>query len=260
MSRVAIISDIHGNITALEKVLEDIEKRKVDKIICLGDLVIKSSNSDLTVDLIREKCDVILKGNCDEVVSNNCNTEEHYWNRKKIGEERCNFLRSLPVATQLYMSGHLIRMFHSSPYGLERKFNIGYSSTNDITYSQMFDNTEFIKDIHKNLVPDIIIYGHTHSANMVRYGNKQIVNCGSVGVAVELINENPEDIKNRLTTVSTYLIVEGEYNSQELSDINFNFIRLPYDINTEIEYLKNSDMPNKDEAIFALETGIYIKR
>lgn len=59
MEKIAIISDVHGNITALEAVMKDIESRNINKIYCLGDSVLKSCNSDLVIDLLREKCDVI---------------------------------------------------------------------------------------------------------------------------------------------------------------------------------------------------------
>ena len=65
MDKIAIISDVHGNITALKAVIKDIEARNIDKIFCLGDSVLKSCNSDQVIDLLREKCDVIIKGNCD---------------------------------------------------------------------------------------------------------------------------------------------------------------------------------------------------
>ena len=47
--KIAVISDIHGNFQALSAVLEDIEKQRVDRIICLGDVVSKGPDSDLTL-------------------------------------------------------------------------------------------------------------------------------------------------------------------------------------------------------------------
>ena len=55
MDRVAIISDIHGNITALKAVIKDIETRDISKIFCLGDSVLKSCNSDKVIDLLTRK-------------------------------------------------------------------------------------------------------------------------------------------------------------------------------------------------------------
>lgn len=60
MEKIAIISDIHANITALGKVLEDIEKRKINKIFCLGDSVVKGASPEKAIDLLREKCEVML--------------------------------------------------------------------------------------------------------------------------------------------------------------------------------------------------------
>ena len=65
---VSILSDVHWNLTALETVFADIEKRGITKIFCLGDSIVKCANPDKVIDLLREKCDVILLGNCDETI------------------------------------------------------------------------------------------------------------------------------------------------------------------------------------------------
>ena len=66
MTRIAIISDIHSNLEALKATFKDIEKRKVDRIICLGDIIAKGVHPKECLKLIREKCDIVLQGNCDE--------------------------------------------------------------------------------------------------------------------------------------------------------------------------------------------------
>lgn len=65
MDKIAIISDIHGNITALNAVLKDINKRNINRIFCLGDIITKCTHPDLVIDKIRKVCEVILIGNCD---------------------------------------------------------------------------------------------------------------------------------------------------------------------------------------------------
>lgn len=50
MDKIAIISDIHDNITALNAVLDDIQKRNINRIICLGDCVTKCTHPDLVID------------------------------------------------------------------------------------------------------------------------------------------------------------------------------------------------------------------
>lgn len=61
MKKIAIISDIHGNLKALETVLKDIEKRKITTIYCLGDIIGKETHSKECLALIRKKCDLVYK-------------------------------------------------------------------------------------------------------------------------------------------------------------------------------------------------------
>jgi predicted phosphodiesterase len=61
MEKVAVISDIHGNLTALEAVLENIRERGIDTIFCLGDLIGKGPNSRKAVERIKETCEFFLE-------------------------------------------------------------------------------------------------------------------------------------------------------------------------------------------------------
>lgn len=63
--KIAIISDIHGNLEALKTTLKDIYKRKVDKIICLGDTIAKGVHPKECLELIKNNCEIVLQGNCD---------------------------------------------------------------------------------------------------------------------------------------------------------------------------------------------------
>ena len=97
MDKIAIISDIHGNITALEAVLKDIKNREINRIFCLGDCITKCTHPDLVIDKVSEVCDVILIGNCDYVVCKPSSKGKDFWTRNKIGEERAEFMSSLPI-------------------------------------------------------------------------------------------------------------------------------------------------------------------
>lgn len=263
MDKIAIISDIHGNLTALNTVLEDIEKRGITRIFCLGDLVIKCFHPDLVVDLIKEKCEVIIKGNCDDIVVNNCTIPIQFWTREKLGEERLKFLDNLPVSYDFYISGYKTRLFHASPFGLEHVYNPMYDNCGrykDMSIKDtnlMFENTEFIDKSKDDKHPDIIGYGHIHTPNIFRFKNKTIFNPGSVGIPMELNNEDKQDPNIKFSTLTSYIILEGVYDKKQLDSISFNLIRLPYDISKEVEYLKNSDMPNKNNTIDKLITATY---
>lgn len=262
MERIAILSDVHGNITALESVISDIEKRGISKIYCLGDSVIKCANPDKVIDLLRKKCEVILLGNCDEVICRPNIEYGRFWSRDKIGEERANFIYNLPICHEFYMSGHLIRLFHASPISLEHIFNPMYPNSDSIYFNKiitdpndLFKNTEFIGKTENDPIPDIVGFGHLHTPNIYRFANKTVFNVGSVGVPVEMSNEGEENQTSKFSTMSSYMILEGKLASKELSSISFNLVRVPYDIEKEIKYLQESDMPNKEIIIQSLKTA-----
>lgn len=262
MERIAILSDVHGNLTALEAVISDIENRGISKIFCLGDSVIKCANPDKVIDLLRKKCEVMLLGNCDEIICRPDIELGRFWSRDKIGEDRANFVYNLPVSYEFYMSGHLIRLFHASPISLEHVFNPMFPNSDTIYFNKiitdpndLFKNTEFIGKTENEPVPDVVGYGHLHTPNIYRFGNKTIFNVGSVGVPVEMVNEGEENSSSKFSTMSSYMILEGESNSKKLSPICFTLVRIPYDIDKEIEFLKNSDMPNKEIIMQSLKTA-----
>lgn len=262
MEKIAIISDVHGNITALQNVISDIEKRGITKIYCLGDSVIKCANPDKVIDLLRTKCEVMLIGNCDEIICRPNIEKGRFWSRDKIGEERATFIYNLPISYEFYMSGHLIRLFHASPISLEHIFNPMYPNSDTIYYNKiitnpndLFKNTEFIGKTENDPIPDVVGFGHLHTPNLYRFSNKTIFNVGSVGIPVEMANEGRKNSTSKFSTMSSYMILEGELNSKELSSISFNLVRLPYDIEKEIKYLEESDMPNKEIIIQSLRTA-----
>lgn len=263
MDRIAIISDVHANITALNAVLEDIHSRGISRIYCLGDSVIKGCNPSLVIDKLRETCEVVLKGNCDESISSPNAISKKFWSRLKIGEERASYLNSLPISTEFYMSGRLIRLFHASPYSLSHIYNPMYSNQDSLrkvveldSPLKLFDNTDFIGKTSNDPIPDIIGYGHIHTPSIFRYQNKMVFNTGSVGMPIEMANDSSfVDSTTHFSTLSSYIIIEGTYNSKILSSLSINLVRVPFDIKKEIEFLKLSDMPNKEKSINSLITA-----
>ena len=116
-------------------------------------------------------------------------------------------------------------------------YSHGDNNSIEITPDKLFDNTSFISKSKEDPIPDIIGYGHIHTPLIVRYKNKTIFNPGSVGVPIEMLNNNINDKTN-------------------LSSISFQLVRVPYNIEKEIKDLKKSDMPNKEETIKSLMSAI----
>ena len=257
--KIAIISDIHANLEALKSTLEDIKKRKVDKIICLGDIIAKGVHPKECIELIKENCDIVLRGNCDRYFSEEHNdinelSEEEVkrinWNQSMLNDEERKYLLNLPFCHEFYMSGSLVRLFHATPTA-NNKAILNVDSIE--TKYQMFLPSE---KTQSQDIADIVIYGHIHHSYMDKIYNKTIINVGSVGNSFDVIRNKNKDSNVLETTKSNYLIIEGEYGSKEYSsDISFQFIKVPYDIDRELEDEKLNI--ERENYRFELKKGMY---
>src|SRR3989442_590747 len=96
MEHVAIISDLHGNLPALEAVLCDIKRRNISRSFCLGDLVGKGPHSEKVVDICQDVCEVTIKGNWDDFIVRDTENPTLRWHQQRLGSERLDYLRQLP--------------------------------------------------------------------------------------------------------------------------------------------------------------------
>ena len=257
--RIAIISDIHGNLEALKAALIDIEKRNVNKIICLGDIIAKGVHGPECIDLIRKNCDVVIRGNCDrhfstkyEDISKFQGVEllRYQYNQKVINKEDREYLLGLPYCYEFYMSGSLVRLFHATP----EVDNIAVINEDSIeTKYKMFLPS---KNTCSQDVADVVIYAHIHHPYLDKIYNKTLINIGSVGNSFDVIRNEEKDSNVLETTKAFYLIIEGEYGSKEYnSEISFQFVKVPYDIKKELEdESKNIEQENYR---FEIQEGKY---
>ena len=257
--KIAIISDIHGNLEALKATLKDIEKRKVDKIFCLGDIIAKGVHPRECIQLVKNNCEVVLQGNCDYYFSKEHEDfimlpeQEHkriIWNKSLIDENDREYLLNLPFCYEFYMSGSLVRLFHQMP----DKINKVILNVNSIKSKyEMFLPSKYTSSQN---IADVVIYGHIHHQYMDKLYNKTLINVGSVGNSFDVIRNENKDSSVLETTKSHYLIIEGDYNSKEYnSEISFQFIKVPYDIEKE---LKDESLNlEKDNYRYELKKGMY---
>jgi predicted phosphodiesterase len=117
--RVAILSDVHGNLPAFEAVMADIRKEGVDAIWCLGDLVGYGAQPDECVAIAKDACDLCLIGNHDLVVVDRLDISEFSmnaaiaatWTKEHIAKEAVDFLKDLEPRDETYPIG----LYHASP-------------------------------------------------------------------------------------------------------------------------------------------------
>lgn len=173
--KLAIISDIHGNLYALMRVLEDIDDEKVDSIICLGDLVGYGPHPNEVISMIKRRNILCLKGNYDASV-----VDESYtyiretstnlfalpWAVNEVRAANKFYLDSLLLSITLEFNGKKIKFVHGS--------------TNSIN-EYLLQDDENTESVMASLTEDILVCAHTHIPSAKEFGSKLYVNCGSVG-------------------------------------------------------------------------------
>lgn len=107
--RLALISDVHANLEALEATLADIARRSADRIVCLGDIVGYNTNPAECIALLRQVGCLCIAGNHDRAVCGEITTETFstvaaravVWTRKRLGVDAIDFLRRLPLKANI---------------------------------------------------------------------------------------------------------------------------------------------------------------
>lgn len=233
--KIAVISDIHGNMQALNAVLDNIKAEKCDKIFCLGDLAMAGPEPSKTIEKIQKLIEstdfTCIQGNTDEMIANCDNQMIHLLKENNpimanalendvtvISEEQKDFLRKLPAQKEIEIEGIKILLVHGSP----RKNN--ENIFNDL-------KIEEVEEIIKGVDANVIFCGHTHVPCGYQTNTKQtVVNVGSVG---RPFSEKPK---------SCYAILEVKNN--EFS-IKHNLV--DYDVKTASSILQERGFDGADK-------------
>lgn len=244
MQQIAIISDIHGNLPALDAVLRDIERRGITEIICLGDLAGKGPNPVEAVDIIRERCKYVIRGNWDELIGLQKTGKEAFtWHEERLGQERLSYLAALPFCLDLVMSGKRIRLVHASPQSVYHRVQPWDEEEKRL---EMFLNTPATGTIahDKDLQPEVVGYGDIHNVYVQHLQQRMLFNVGSVGNALDM-------------TQASYAIMEGVMDGPATEPFSVQFVRVPYDIELAVQHAVDAQIPELDLYIRELRTGVY---
>jgi len=189
MTKVLIISDIHGNADALKVLLEGVSSW--DYVFVLGDLVDYGPEPHVVVDLIKDlRPDIVLMGNHDYAVAFNtdcrCAPELHELSEytrvnisyKLLSKEQIDWLKSLPINHKLIIDNVRIYLVHGSP----RNPLYGYLRPSLPESEILLSLTPNIYAFRpKPVDADLVIVGHTHIPTDMRVKNVRVLNPGSVG-------------------------------------------------------------------------------
>ncbi|WP_101846370.1 metallophosphoesterase family protein [Halobacillus sp. Marseille-P3879] len=231
MTKIAVISDIHGNKTALDAVMDDIRQRGIERIVCLGDLIGKGPQGSECIQVIKTKCEKVVRGNWDVFIQDSSDDDFIQWFKDQLSREDYEYLASLPFYFDLEVNGQVIRFFHASPRSEFERILPFHSLEKRLT---MFENSEHTGAVRQ---PDIVFYGDIHTAFLHTYECGILCNTGSVGNSLDL-------------TSASYAIIDGSYSTNCIQ-----FIRVNYDREAELQISRDRDLPEyekyRDELLFA---------
>jgi len=186
MTRIAVISDVHGNLVALEAVRAAIKKERADALMICGDLVLNGPDPAGVVDAVRElEADgaLVVAGNTDIAVADfdysaafpslmdgvpESIRSAAEWAHEQLGDERIDWLRRLPAERRLRVGELLILATHASPGSQTEGFDGALDPNVMIERASRTDAR-------------VICCGHTHLPEVRDLGWKLIVNAGSAG-------------------------------------------------------------------------------
>jgi diadenosine tetraphosphatase ApaH/serine/threonine PP2A family protein phosphatase len=253
---LAIFSDTHANLTALEAVLADIKNRGIKHMVMLGDVAGKGPRPAQVLDRLRELQIPCLFGNWDELLIRPLLTDPPpempsmttalAWQRQEVGLERLEWLKSLPFALDVPRKNGLIRLVHASSEGvwtrvrendpLEHFYGL-FAATKAVGLDAPTPMAVGYGDIHTVLVRHLRSFPEINPSLRGRL----IFNVGSVG--------NPLD-----SNLPSYAVLHG-FDQTEIS-----FIRVPYDFELECSVAIQTQMPQLEEYIEETRTGMYRPR
>jgi len=218
--RLALISDVHGNLPALEAVLEDIDALGdggVDAVACAGDVVGYGPWPSECVERVREACSVVVQGNHDRTVQTPAEYShnemamrglEHA--KRELDDEQREWLAELPPRTTVGRGRVRLVHSHPDPDQLGR-----YVQPSEFTGLR-----PYLDDY------DALVLGHTHLQHEAPVDGRLVVNPGSVG--------QPRDRDP-----------DAAYAVLDVDDASVDLHRVEYDVDRVIQRVEDVGLPRR---------------
>ena len=232
--RLALISDLHGNLLAFEAVLGELEEAGVERIVCLGDVAAGPQPRETVERLRCLRCPVVL-GNWDTWMLDGMPDLPGYagprlrdqgeWCAAQLDEGDKGYLAALPEQVELQLDGSSVLCVHGSPRSFMEDI---HPSTPDHEVAEMLGDVE-----HSALTA-----GHTHVQLVRPHNSTLIVNPGSVGLP---FHSWPPNGALRMSPWAEYAVLSSE-DGRIMAELR----RAPYDVSALREVAQESGMPHPE--------------
>lgn len=191
--RIGIISDVHSNIVALKETFKKFYDEKVDKVICIGDVIGIGPYPEQCIQFLMSNKNMLLsfvKGNHENYLLNgiprrNHNEENakpmtneqiatHVWNHSRLNNEQIEFIKNLKDKDYIEIEGKKISAQHY-PMDKSNKFKRFMKNPTE----------EKIKELFEEKQADVYLFGHTHQKYYLEDNCKYYINPGSLGCPID---------------------------------------------------------------------------
>ncbi len=247
--RYALISDIHGNMPALQAVLDDAQKRNIDSFIFLGDYSVSLNYPNEVLNAILSiNSKFIISGNHEEFLKEIVTQDENiwrrgqfniaYWHFRELTGSNKDFLTQLPTELKIKDDYSDIYLFHSAKRFFKNTLLGDMNSKHYSIRADKYSYIEYTKEYKKRLLQDyrlktvlselpdgVYAYGHNHMQMHLIMDGKLMINPGSCGVPLDMANYAPYSVLDTS---------KGEMSVEEY--------RVAYDIEMLLKEYRNSEL------------------
>jgi len=232
--KIALISDIHGNLPALEAVYQSIKEKGISEIYNSGDSLYGPLWPEETAQfLISHNIKSIMGNEDEELLSGSSRNETVKYTKSQLSESSRNWLKALPG----FFKNQYITLFHGSPDN-NRKYFLEKICRGKIAIKS---NEELAEDI-KNIKTKYTGFGHSHLERVIILKEQILINAGSVGCPA-FSDDHPKHKIESLNNFAKYVIIDNK---------NTEMCYIAYDYKKSCKQAKKN---NRDDWSRYLEFG-----
>ena len=222
--RIAVFSDIHGNLEALKEILKDIEKENIDDIICLGDVIGLGPNSSECLDLIIKNNIKLVLGNHELYYLFGSNIDPtmdirhkaHYrYIAESLNEDEKMFLEKCPLFIECKYQDKKLLFEHFLIKDKTKKYPF-YS------LGLLTNMKDCLPDVIKKIGADFIFIGHEHSGFTMDFEGQKLVDIGTSGcVKRNITNYTIIELRNDIQVMKKVITYDKEKLEEALKKIDY---------------------------------------